>query len=105
MKLLLDECINPRLAQAFTQFEVSWAAREGWSSKQNGELLLAAQDNFDVFVTVDKNLQYQQNLTAYRIRIAVLKTHPTTLTHLLPLVPKLEAHLLSGNTDQLFVIT
>jgi hypothetical protein len=63
------------LRQFLTRHEVVTACERGWSTLQNGELLDAAeQDGFEVLVTTDTNLQYQQNLTSRRIAIVVLST-------------------------------
>ena len=63
------------LRQFLTQHEVVTAYERGWSQLSNGELLQVAEaDGFDVFVTTDSNLKYQQNLTSRRIAIVVLST-------------------------------
>src|SRR5437667_3633094 len=54
----------------------------GWSGKQNGELLRLAEAAFDVLVTVDTNLRYQQNLAGRRIAIVVLQSSSNRLEHL-----------------------
>ena len=59
MKILLDECIDWRLKNDFTELEVSTVTDEGWLGKKNGELLsLASQSGFDVFLTIDKKLRF-----------------------------------------------
>ena len=67
----------------------------GWSGVKNGKLLALAAADFDVFVTVDKNLPYQQNLAALPIALVVLDAHSTELAFLLPLVDRLEQVLSS----------
>jgi hypothetical protein len=63
------------LRQFLTQHEVVTAYERGWSQLSNGELLQVAEaDGFDLFVTTDSNLKYQQNLSARRIAIVVLST-------------------------------
>ena len=60
----------------------------GWASKSNGELLaLAAAGEFDVFLTVDRNLSYQQDLSAVDIAVVVLLARSNALDVLRPLVP------------------
>jgi len=68
MKVLLDECVPKRLANEFHNHDVSTVTKEGWSGTKNGDLLKLATRRFDVFVTVDQNLEYQQNLEANRIK-------------------------------------
>ena len=65
----------------------------GWSGKRNGALLNAAAAEFDAIVTVDKNMQHQQNLSALPVAIVVLAAMSNELSTLLPLLPKLEAAL------------
>lgn len=67
----------------------------GWSGIKNGELLRLSASDFDVFITVDKNLQYQQNLSALPIAVVVLHAQSNELHILMPLVPDLEAILVS----------
>jgi hypothetical protein len=65
----------------------------GWSGIRNGELLQLAAGEFDAFITVDKNLRYQQNLAALPIAVVVLLAQSNELRVLLPLVPMLEVTL------------
>lgn len=63
MKLLLDECIDRRLARELTAHEVKTVPQMGWAGTKNGQLLALAEAEFDVFITVDRNLSCQQNLS------------------------------------------
>jgi hypothetical protein len=67
----------------------------GWSGLKNGKLLALAADGFDAFITVDKNLPYQQNLTALPLAVIVLDAVSNELPALQPLLPTLERALLS----------
>jgi hypothetical protein len=62
MKILIDECLPKKLKKSLEKYEVSTVPEAGWASKKNGELLRLMTDVFDVFITVDSNLQYQQHL-------------------------------------------
>ena len=62
MKVLLDECVDWRLSRSIVGHDVKTARQMGWSAIKNGELLTLASLAFDVFVTVDRNLSFQQNL-------------------------------------------
>ena len=88
MKILLDESLPKPLAQELKGHFVSTVVAEGWSGKKNGELLRLAQKEFDVFLTADKNLQYQQNLKGYNIAIIVLISDTNRFENLKPLIPK-----------------
>ena len=93
MKVLLDECIDQRLAAEITGHEVKTVPEMGWANLKNGHLLTVAQAEFDVFVTVDRNLPFQQNLPKYKIAVVVLRAKSNRLADLRPLVPKLLSSL------------
>jgi predicted nuclease of predicted toxin-antitoxin system len=73
MRVLLDECVNPRVRAAFSDHEVSTVVDMGWRGITNGKLLALAQEAFDVFVTLDRNLEYQQNLSLLKFGIIVVR--------------------------------
>ena len=89
MRILLDECVDWRLSHAIVGHEVKTARQMGWTSIKNGELLALASERFDVFVTVDRNLSFQQNLRARQIAVIVLQARTNRLVDLLALVPNL----------------
>ena len=91
MKVLVDECVDWRLARKIVGHEVRTARQLGWSTIKNGELLALATKEFDVFVTVDRNLSFQQNLPAFTIAVIVLRAHSNRLGDLQALVPELLA--------------
>ena len=62
MRVLLDECVDRRLARYIAGHDVKTARKMGWTTIKNGELLALASQAFDVFVTVDRNLSFQQDL-------------------------------------------
>ncbi len=90
MRLLLDESVPRRLRRALPGHVVKTAVEMGWGGVKNGALLAIAATEFDVFVTVDKNLPYQQNVATLPIAVVVLNAHSNELHALLPLVPQLE---------------
>jgi hypothetical protein len=89
VKVLLDECIDWRLARDITGHEVKTARQMGWATLKNGELLKLVCRHFDVFVTVDQNLPFQHNLRLLSITIIVLHGKTNRLADLRPLIPKL----------------
>ena len=91
MRILLDECVDWRLSRDIVGHDVKTARQMGWVTIKNGELLALAADQFDVFVTVDRNLSFQQNLAAFEIALIVLRARTTRLADLRPLVPELLA--------------
>ena len=88
-KILLDECIDRRLARQISGHEVKTAPEMGWAGLDNGELLAKAEREFDVFITVDRNLTFQQNLPKFSIAVLILHAPTNRLEDLLPLVPNL----------------
>lgn len=91
MKVLVDECVDWRLSRDIVGHEVKTARQMGWSTIRNGELLGLAAKEFDVFVTVDRNLSFQQNLPAFAIAVIVLRARTNRLSDLQLLVPDLLA--------------
>ena len=96
MKVLLDECVDWRLARDIVGHDVKTARQMGWTAIKNGELLALASRQFEVFVTVDRNLSFQQNLVSYPIAIIVLCAKTNRLAELKPLIPKLVAAIESA---------
>lgn len=89
MRVLLDECLPRRLKTVLGGHEVQTVPEAGWSGKENGDLLRLAAESFDAFVTIDQNLQYQQNLKDTEIAVVVLECQTNRFDDLLPLVPRL----------------
>ena len=89
MKVLLDECVNQRLARDFIGHEVSTVEQMGWKSKENGELLALAAKAFEVFVTTDRNLSFQQKVQNLGIAVVVMTAPTNRLTDLRLIVPAL----------------
>ena len=96
MKVLLDECVDWRLLREIAGHEVKTARQMGWSTIRNGELLALAAEEFDVFVTVDRNLSFQQKLPALGIAVIVLRANSNRLADLMPLVPALHESILAA---------
>jgi len=91
LKLLLDECVDRRLAQHITGYSVRTVTEMGWNGIKNGQLLALAQSEFDVFVTVDRNLSFQQHLPQFSIAVLLLAAPSNRLADLVKLVPELAA--------------
>jgi hypothetical protein len=89
VKVLLDECIDWRLGRELASHEVKTTRQMGWTTLKNGELLALASSQFDVFVTVDRNLFFQQDIVSFSVAIVVLQARTNRLADLRPLVPNL----------------
>ena len=94
MRILLDECVPRPLRRELTGHSVSTIREMGWTGKKNGELLaLMAGAGFEVLLTVDQNLRYQQNLAASGAAVVVMVAPSNRLADLVPLIPAVEAAL------------
>ncbi|MBI3388599.1 MAG: DUF5615 family PIN-like protein [Deltaproteobacteria bacterium] len=92
MRVLLDEQLPRRLAPELKGHEVLTVQQQGWAGLKNGELLRrAADEGFEVFITGDQNLEFQQNLARARVGVVVLVAPSNALEDLHPLVPSLLA--------------
>lgn len=89
MRVFLDECVDRRLAREILGHEVRTARDEGWTGIANGRLLVLVSQSFDVFVTVDRNLSFQQNLPAFSIAVIVLRATSNRLAEVRVLIPEL----------------
>lgn len=87
MRILLDESLPRTLTKHFSDVVVETVFDRGWSGLKNGELLTRAAESFDLFVTADQNLQYQQNLKGYGIAVIVLAAVSNRVADLRPLIP------------------
>ena len=87
MRILLDECVPRPLRRELPGQEVRTVTDMGWAGKKNGELLpLIVEENFAVFLTVDQNLRYQQDLRAVGVTVLILVAPSNRLADLLPLM-------------------
>ena len=97
MRILLDNNVNQRFAVLVEGHEVVHARQLGWGELLNGNLISAAEDaSFDVMITADKQMQYQQNLTGRRIAIIVLNSVLLRWTDIEPLAPRVNELLRQG---------
>ena len=83
MKVLVDECVPLKLVRLLSGHAFSTAQQKGWDGYSNGKFLALAELEFDLFLTSDRNLQYQQNLKGRKIAILLLSTNhwPTLKKH------------------------
>ena len=86
MRVLLDECLPRKLKLELAEYEVRTAQEQGWADWKNGALLQAADAKFDVFLTVDRNLPFQQNLRGLRIAVVAMVARSNRYKDLCPLM-------------------
>ena len=105
MRVLLDECLPGRkLKPPFPGHDVRTVADQNWRGITNGRLVARAETEFDAFVTIDGNLQYQQNTPEVNLLIIVLRARSNRLEHLLPLLPSANDALRDGLSGTVVVV-
>ncbi len=104
MRVLLDECLPRRLKHNLAEHDVRTVPEMGWVSKRNSELLHLAEREFDVFLTVDRQLQHQQQLSVFRIAVIVLVAQSNSLSDLRPLIPKIREALPEAKLGEATVV-
>ena len=87
MRILLDESLPRPLSRLLVEHDVSTVAQQGWASLSNGALLRQAAETFDVMLTADQNIEFQQNLSTLTLAVVVLVADSNRLESLEPLVP------------------
>lgn len=93
MRVLLDECVPNQVMSSLVGHDVRTVGRMGWAGKKNGELLRLAAPEFDVFVTVDRSLTYQQDVRGLNLGVVTLVAHSNEIEALRPLIPRLRQAL------------
>lgn len=90
-RVLFDEDVPRQLRRDLLEFQIRTVQEQGWSSVQNGELLRIASHEYDVLVTGDKNLQYQQDVASFDIGVVVLGVRDTRLPNLRSMIAELRS--------------
>lgn len=93
MRVFLDHCVPKRLSRLFNEHYVKTAYEMGWAAKKNRELVKLVENDFDVFLTVDRNLRHQQNLESISLKFIILVAADNQYDSLVPLVPLAKAAL------------
>jgi hypothetical protein len=93
LRVLLDECVDRRLVGDIQGHEVRTVPEVGWAALENGELLARAEHEFEAFITVDRGLPFQQDLSRFSIVVIVLRARSNRVADLRALVPDLLAAL------------
>lgn len=102
MRILLDECIPRKLTKSLTGHTCQTVPEQGLAGKKNGELLTTAESlGFEVFLTIDRGLEYEQNLHSRLLAIIIVRAKSNRLADLLPHIPAIQAVLTSVRPGQL----
>ena len=103
-RVLFDENMPRKLRRDLPEFFVRTAQEEGWSAFKNGDLLRRATVIFDVLVTIDQRMRYQQNVARLQIGVVVIEVPDTRLVHLRPLVPQLSEAIKTVRPGEVVVV-
>jgi hypothetical protein len=91
MRIILDECVPSLVRTGLPHHDIATVQYKGWAGIKNGELLRLVTGEFDVFVTSDKNLKFQQNLS--KLRIAVILLPSNQVPALRAILPRIDTAL------------
>ena len=106
MKVLLDECLPRKLKNHLLGHDCSTVPEAGWAGKKNGELLsLAEKSGFEIFLTLDQGVEYEQNLKGRAIGVILVSARSSRLADLLPRIPAVLTALRSVRAGQLVRVT
>jgi hypothetical protein len=101
MKLLLDECLTRKLKNHLPGHECTNVPEAGWAGKRNGDLLfLAERSGFEIFLTLDRGVEYEQNLKGREISVVLISARSNRLADLLPRIPTVLTALRSVGVGQ-----
>ena len=100
MRVLLDECLPRRLKTDLPDYEVRTVQEEGWAGLKNGDLLRVAAGRFDVLLTVDRNIAFQQNLQGLDIAIVAMVAKSNRLGDLRPVMVEVREVLPGARAGQ-----
>jgi predicted nuclease of predicted toxin-antitoxin system len=101
MRVLLDECLPRGLKKHLGEHDVKTVPEAGWGGRRNGDLLRLASGHFEIFVTIDNNLVYQQMVVGLPFGVVVLVARSNRLADLLPLVPEILVAMRSIGSGQI----
>lgn len=105
MKILLDECVTKHIKPYLSDYEIYTVREMEWSGIKNGKLMqLCVEHSFDILLTIDKNLQYQQNLDRYPVVIVVLNSFTSKVDDLVVLLPLFRVQLQDFQKHKAYVI-
>lgn len=101
---MLDECVDRRLTRDLIGHDVATVPRRGWAGIKNGDLLALAEKEFDVFVTVDRKIANEQDLTRFTLAVVLLRARTNRLEHIRPLAAALLEQLEHAPVGALTVV-
>lgn len=103
-RVLFDENMPRKLRRDLPEFQIRTAQEQGWSSYKNGQLLARASEQFDVFLTIDQRLRYQQNVPKFRIGIVVIEVPDTRISYIRSLLAEIRDAITRVNAGEVIII-
>jgi predicted nuclease of predicted toxin-antitoxin system len=106
MRILLDECLPARLRRELPGHQVQTVPQSGWAGIKNGRLLrlIADSGKFDAFLTMDKNLPREQNISGLPFAVVVLRARSNNIAHVRPFVPEILRRLSEFQPGQVYIL-
>ncbi len=104
-KILLDECVTRKAKKLLPEFEVRTVSEMGFSGLKNGKLLAQAESTgFDILLTIDKNIDYQQNINKFKLTIVILEVLKSNIQYIEELLPKFKSQIGTFETSKTYRI-
>ena len=104
MRVLLDECVPKKLRRDLPGHEVRTVTEMGWAGTRNGPLLRQAAATFDVFLTVDQGIEFQQSLAGLDLAVVVMAARTNDIDDLRPLMPRVLGSLASAKSGEVVTV-
>jgi len=104
VRILLDECVNAGIKEALPGHEVSTVSEIGWRTSKDGPLLAFAHTRFDVFITVDRNLPYQQNVKVLKMGVIVVRVQSNQIDSYKPVLAVLQKVIKTVQPGEVIVV-
>ena len=104
MRVLFDACVPRPLRAHLSEFEIVTAQEKGWERLANGRLLSAAQAEFDVLLTVDRGMRYQQPTHTFEIGLVTVRVVGNNVRYFLPLLDDIRAALQGSRPGEVVVV-
>lgn len=105
MKILLDECVTKRLKDHLKEYEVLTVRELDLSGIKNGKLMtFCVENNFDILLTIDKNLMFQQNLDQYPLTIVILNCRTSKIEELVTYLPSFKSQINNFQKQRAYII-
>ncbi len=104
MNVFVDECVNYKLMRHLTGHQFIHATDTPWRGAKNGRLLRLAEIEYDAFLTIDRNIPYQQDLSRYDLAVIIIEAQSNNIEDLLPLVSRTLAALETIKPGDLVII-